>query len=229
MYEKAHIGRLFDSLAHAYDKFNHFTSLGIDLLWRKKAVKGMTPVQNMLDVAVGTADMAIIAMKKGKAQTVEGIDLSREMMKLGLGKAQRAGLADRIVFTYGSAQEMPYSDDSFEAVTCAYGVRNFSELDKGLGEMCRVMKRGGQLVILEFSYPSNPVIKALYNFYFSYVMPVIGRLMHDDPATFKYFLSSVKHFIWGEDMAAKLREAGFKDVRFRTMSFGITTLYTATK
>lgn len=229
MYEKAHIGKLFDGIAHTYDKFNHFTSMGIDILWRKKAVKGMRPVDTMLDVAIGTADMSIIALKKGKAKKVEGLDLSREMMKIGHQKACKAGFEDRITFTCGSAQQMPYEDNSFQAVTCAYGIRNFSELEKGLAEMCRVLAPGGQLVILEFSYPQNPVVKAVYNLYFSHIMPLIGRVMSKDPGAFKYFLGSVKNFIWGEEMAAKLRDAGFTGVRFRTMSFGITTLYTATK
>lgn len=227
--EKANIGKLFDGIAGTYDKFNHVTSMGIDIWWRKVAIGGMKPVTSMLDVAIGTADVAMMAIKKKKAQHVTGIDLSQEMMNIGAIKVERAGMKGQIDFMLGSALEMPYDDCQFEAVTCAYGIRNFSDLDKGLSEMYRVMKPGGQLVILEFSYPKNPIIRWGYNLYFSHIMPLLGKIISNDGAAYTYFLKSVKSFIWGEEMIEHLKAAGFKSANFRTMTFGITTLYTATK
>lgn len=227
--EKANIGKLFDRIAGTYDRFNHVTSLGIDIYWRRVAIRGLRPVNRMLDVAIGTADVAIMALRKGKVQRVTGLDLSTEMMAIGRAKAERAGLADKIDFVAGSAQEMPFEANSFEALTCAYGVRNFSDLDAGLREMYRVLEPSGQLAILEFSYPSNPVIRWAYDLYFSHLMPIIGRVISKDASAYTYFLHSVKSFIWGEDMLSHLRSAGFANARFRTMTFGITTLYTACK
>lgn len=227
--EKANIGKLFDRIARTYDRFNHVTSLGIDIYWRRVAIRGLRPVSRMLDVAIGTADMAIMAIRKGKAQHVTGIDLSTEMMAIGQQKAVRAGVGEKIEFVAGSAQEMPFADQSFEALTCAYGVRNFSDLDAGLCEMYRVLEPGGQLAILEFSYPSNPVIRWAYDLYFSHLMPIIGRVISKDASAYTYFLNSVKSFIWGEEMLSHLRKAGFANAQYRTMTFGITTLYTACK
>lgn len=229
MNEKANIGKLFDGIAKTYDKFNHVTSLGIDIWWRKKAIGQMKPVSDMLDVAIGTADVAMTAISKAKAQHVTGIDLSQEMMNIGAEKVKKAGMEGKIDFVHGSALEMPFADNQFEAVTCAYGIRNFSELDRGLSEMYRVMKPGGQLVILEFSYPTNPVIRWCYDLYFTYIMPLLGKLISHDGSAYTYFLKSVKQFIWGDEMIAHLREAGFSEAKFRTMTFGITTLYTAGK
>lgn len=228
-FEKSNIGKLFDSIAKTYDRFNHVTSMGIDIYWRRVAIGNMKPVKRLLDVAIGTGDFALTALKKGKAEHVTGIDLSQEMMAIGKEKAQRKGYGDQIDFVFGSALEMPFSDGQFEALTCAYGIRNFSDLDKGLNEMYRVLSDGGQLVILEFSYPSNPVIRWFYNLYFSHIMPLIGRLVSKEPEAFTYFMHSVKNFIWGEEMLSHLRQAGFKNAEFRTMTFGITTLYLARK
>lgn len=227
--EKKNIGKLFDSIASTYDRFNHVTSLGIDIYWRRKAIKKMQPVGHMLDVAIGTADLALCALRKKKAQRVTGIDLSQEMMTLGQKKVERAGYGQQVEFVLGSALEMPFEDNSFEALTCAYGIRNFSDLDQGLHEMHRVLAEDGQLVILEFSYPKNPVIRFFYNLYFSHIMPLIGRLLSKNPGAFTYFMNSVKNFIWGEEMLEHLRQAGFRDATYKTMTFGITTLYLARK
>lgn len=227
--EKANIGKLFDRIASTYDRFNHITSLGIDIYWRRVAIGGMQPVEYLLDVAIGTGDVALTALRKGKAKRVTGLDLSEEMMAIGKRKAARAGLEKQIQFTAGSALEMPFADNEFEALTCAYGVRNFSDLDKGLCEMQRVLKPGGQLVILEFSYPQNPLIRWVYDLYFSHIMPLLGRIISKDAGAYTYFLHSVKSFIWGEEMLEHLRQAGFTDAHYRTMTLGITTLYTATK
>jgi ubiquinone/menaquinone biosynthesis methyltransferases len=229
MEEKKDVGHLFDRIAGTYDKFNHLLSLNIDKRWRRKAIRGLSPARDLLDVAIGTGDLSIEAMRQHKAMNITGIDLSVEMMKIGREKARKAALADAITFEEGSALEMPYSDSSFDTVTCAYGVRNFSDLDKGLTEMHRVLRAGGQLMILEFSYPGNPVIRAIYDFFFTRIMPVVGKMISKDPSAYVYFCKSVKGFIWGDEMAARIKAAGFSEVSYETLTFGITTIYRATK
>ena len=229
MEEKKNIGTLFDNLAGTYDRFNHVLSFNIDKQWRRQAVHALVHADNVLDVAIGTGDLAIEMLRQGKACHVTGIDLSQGMMDIGKEKALKLGLADSIRFNHGSAFEMPYDSGSFDAVTCSYGVRNFSDLDRGLREMYRVLRPGGQLLIMEFSYPTNPVIRWGYNLFFSHIMPLVGRIMHKDKATFSYFRHSVKTFIWGQQMADRIAAAGFTHPTFRTQTFGISTIYTATK
>lgn len=223
------IGALFDSIAGAYDKFNHITSMGIDIYWRHKAVKQMTPADKLLDVAIGTGDFALTALRKGKVQRAIGIDLSTEMMAIGKQKAEKEHLADRLQFVHGSALEMPFADGEFEAITCGYGIRNFSDLDAGLREMHRVLKDNGQLLILEFSYPRNPIVRLGYNLYFTHIMPLIGRFVSNNAGAFKYFRESVKSFIWGDEMIEHLKAAGFSQATYQTLTFGISTLYIAHK
>lgn len=229
MDEKKEIGQLFDRIAGTYDRFNHILSLNIDKRWRRRAAASLTPCEEVLDVAIGTADLAIEMLRQKRCRKVVGLDLSAEMMRLGKEKADKRGLADKIDFQLGSALSMPYTNGRFDAVTCAYGVRNFSNLDQGLAEMFRVMKAGGQLVILEFSYPSNRLIRSLYDFFFSRIMPLVGRLISKDPTAYLYFRESVKSFIWGEEMLQHLRQAGFSQVAYKPLTFGITTLYTGCK
>lgn len=223
------IEQLFDTISGQYDRFNHLTSFGIDRLWRWRTVRALRPADTVLDVAVGTADLAIAMLRSGRAAHVEGIDLSHEMMLIGADKARRAGVADRLHMVQGSALDMPYDEGRFDALTCAYGLRNFGDTDRGLSEFYRVLKPGGQLLILEFSHPRNRVLSWLYDLYFHYVMTPIGGLLTHDRAAFEYFYRSVRHFIWGDEMCTHLRAAGFVDVSYRTMTFGISTLYIATK
>lgn len=228
MNEKNNIGALFDRIAYSYDKLNHLLSFNIDKRWRRIAVKQLVPCQNLLDVAIGTADLAIEMVKQGKAQLVTGIDLSTEMMKIGAKKVEKAHLQEQISFTEGSALALPYPDGHFDAVTCAYGVRNFSDLNQGLREMRRVLKPGGQLMILEFSYPKNKIIVWFYDLYFSHFLPKIGKWLSHDKTAYDYLNRSVKNFIWGEEMAERLRAAGFSGVHYRSLSMGITTVYEGT-
>lgn len=229
MQDKKNIGHLFDGIAGTYDMLNHLLSLNIDKSWRKKTVKMLTPCENLLDVAIGTADLSLEIMKQKKVAQIQGLDVSQEMMRIGEEKVRKAGFEGKVKFQLGSALEMPYEDSSYDAVTCAYGVRNFPDADKGLEEFYRVMKTGGQLAILEFSYPTNKVIRWGYDLFFSHVLPIIGRIISKDKGAYAYLNESVKNFMWGEEMCDHIKAVGFKDVKFRTLTFGITTIYTAIK
>ena len=227
MEEKQHIGALFDRIAGTYDSLNHGLSLNIDKYWRRKTVAKMQAVPHVLDVAIGTADLTIEMLQRGKAQQVTGIDLSEQMMQIGAAKCRKRGM--NVDFVLGNAQQMPFSDGTFDAVTCAFGCRNFNDLDAGLREMHRVLKRGGQVTILEFSYPSNPFVSALYDVYFTHILPFIGRIVSRDKTAYTYLNKSVKHFCWGEAFLQHLSDAGFDNGHFEPLTFGIATIYTATK
>lgn len=227
--DKKNIGKLFDSIAGTYDRFNHLLSLNVDKRWRRRAVKRLRKAGSLLDVATGTADLAMEIVRQDKAASVLGMDISTGMMEIGRTKVEKAGMQDRISFMEGSALEMPFVEGEFDAVVCAYGVRNFSDLDTGLSELHRVLADGGQLMILEFSYPSNAFVRALYDFFFSNVMPLVGKALSKNAGAYKYFRDSVKGFIWGEEMAGRITAAGFRNVRFKPMTFGITTVYFAEK
>ena len=229
MEEKQHIGQLFDRIAPTYDGLNHGLSLNIDRRWRRQTVARMAPVQHVLDVAIGTADLTIEMLRRGMAQQVTGLDLSKEMMAIGRLKVEGLKFKGKVDFVYGNAQKMPFEDASFDAVTCAFGCRNFQNLDEGLQEMYRVLKPGGQVTILEFSYPSRRYIRALYDFYFTHVLPAIGRIVSRDKTAYTYLNKSVKNFCWGEAFVQHLRDAGFKDEHFEPLTFGIATIYTAIK
>lgn len=232
MDEKQHIGSLFDRIAGTYDGLNHGLSLNIDKLWRRKTVAQMTGAWEVLDVAIGTADLTIEMLRRGKAVHVTGLDLSREMMRIGKEKCERLNVkCERlnVDFVYGNAQEMPFEDERFDAVTCAFGCRNFSDLEAGLREMYRVLKPGGEVVILEFSYPENRLIRWLYDLYFSHILPFVGRIVSRDKTAYTYLNKSVKGFIWGERFAQKMHDAGFREEHFTTMTFGIATVYKGTK
>ncbi|MBR6304232.1 MAG: bifunctional demethylmenaquinone methyltransferase/2-methoxy-6-polyprenyl-1,4-benzoquinol methylase UbiE [Paludibacteraceae bacterium] len=229
MEEKQHIGQLFDRIAPTYDALNHGLSLSIDKRWRRKVVNMLPKADRVLDVAVGTADLTIEMLKQAKAEQVVGIDLSKEMMAIGEQKVERMGYEKQVGFVFGNAQQMPFEDASFDGVTCAYGCRNFSDLEAGLREMYRVLKPGGQVTILEFSYPKNRLVRAVYDLYFSHLLPWIGRLVSKDKTAYTYLNKSVKSFVWGEAFAQRLRDVGFVEQTFVPLTFGITTVYTAKK
>lgn len=227
--EKQHIGQLFDRIAGTYDGLNHVLSLNIDKRWRRRAIRMLAPAEQVLDVAIGTADLTIEILRQGKAQHVTGIDLSHGMMAIGEQKVAKRGYAPQVQFDYGSAQQMPYADSSFDTVTCAYGVRNFANMDEGLSEMYRVLRTGGELMVLEFSYPTNPVIRWGYDLYFTHILPFIGNLFSRDKGAYSYLNRSVKNFPYGEAFCRHLRKAGFSQIKATPLTFGISTIYTAVK
>ena len=227
--EKQHIGQLFDRIAGTYDGLNHVLSLNIDKRWRRRAIRMLAPAEQVLDVAIGTADLTIEILRQGKAQHVTGIDLSHGMMAIGEQKVAKRGCAQQVQFDYGSAQQMPYADSSFDTVTCAYGVRNFANMDEGLSEMYRVLRTGGELMVLEFSYPTNPVIRWGYDLYFTHILPFIGNLFSRDKGAYSYLNRSVKNFPYGEAFCRHLRKAGFSQIKTTPLTFGISTIYTAVK
>ena len=230
MEEKQHIGQLFDRIAGTYDGLNHGLSLNIDRRWRRKTVAAMAPAPHVLDVAIGTADLTIAMLRAGKAEQVTGIDLSDQMMAIGKKKITNHKLqTTNVRFVHGNAQSMPFEDSTFDGVTCAFGCRNFNDLDAGLREMYRVLKPGGQVTILEFSYPTNPLVRACYDIYFTRVLPWIGRLVSRDKTAYTYLNRSVKSFCWGEAFAQHLHDAGFSNEHFTPLTFGIATIYTANK
>ena len=229
MEEKQHIGQLFDRIAGTYDGLNHGLSLNIDRSWRRKTVAQMMPAEHVLDVAIGTADLTIAMLKSGRVSRVTGIDLSDKMMEIGKRKVEKEKLKEDVRFVHGNAQHMPFPDACFDAVTCAFGCRNFQNLDEGLREMYRVLKPRGQVTILEFSYPSGRYVRALYDFYFTRVLPAIGRIVSRDKTAYTYLNKSVKSFCWGEAFVQHLHDAGFSEERFMPLTLGIATIYVALK
>ena len=223
------IGKLFDSISNRYDRFNHTASMGIDRCWRRRAVRSLPDCQLVLDVAAGTADLCIETIRKGKSQKVVGVDISKGMLDVGREKVLRKGLSDKIELRVADCAHLPFDDNTFDAVTCGYGVRNFAELDRSLTEIFRVLKSGGQLRILEFTYPTNKLVRFFYDFYFTRIVPRIGKKLTDNGEAYIYFMKSVKCFAKGRDFIAILEKNGFSDTSFKSQTFGISTLYKACK
>ena len=223
------IGSLFDSISYRYDRFNHTASMGIDRLWRRRAVRSLPDCQLVLDVAAGTADLCIETIRQGKSQKVVGVDISEGMLDVGREKVLRKGLSDKIELRVADCASLPFDDNTFDAVTCGYGVRNFAELDRSLTEIFRVLKPGGQLRILEFTYPTNKLVRFFYDFYFTRIVPRIGKKLTDNGEAFVYFMKSVKSFAKGREFLDILERNGFSDTSFKSQTFGISTLYKACK
>ncbi|HEY1033242.1 MAG TPA: bifunctional demethylmenaquinone methyltransferase/2-methoxy-6-polyprenyl-1,4-benzoquinol methylase UbiE [Flavipsychrobacter sp.] len=228
--KKAQVADMFNNIAGKYDFLNHFLSLGIDKGWRKKAIREIQKVQpkNILDVATGTGDLAIAAAAL-KPDKITGVDIAEQMLAVGRTKIAEKQLQGMITLQTGDSEAMPFSDNSFDAVTCAYGVRNFENLEKGLKEMSRVMRPGGKLAILEFSKPQRFPVKQLYAFYFRYILPTLGKMVSKHSTAYTYLPQSVMAFPEGKVFCDTLTRCGFKDAKARPLTLGITTLYTATK
>ncbi len=218
---------MFDAVAPRYDLLNRVLSLGIDQYWRTRAVRLLADEQpaRILDVATGTADLAIKAERRLHPREVVGIDLSAEMLAYGREKIERRGLSPRISLVKGDAAKPPFSDDAFDAALVAFGVRNFEDLEAGLRGIGRVLRPGGTLVVLEFSRPRAFPIKQLYAWYNRHVLPRIGGTLSPDQGAYEYLPSSVAAFPDGTDFLERMHESGFEDLRWTPLTFGIASLY----
>ena len=228
--KKEQVAEMFNNIAPKYDFLNHTLSLGIDIRWRKKAVrilKKIKPVR-VLDIACGTGDFAIEDLNSG-ANKVTGLDISEGMVKVGVQKVKSKGLSDKIDLQVGDSENIPFKDNTFDGITVGFGVRNFENLEKGLSEMFRVLTTGGQLIVLEFSKPKKFPIKQLYFFYFKYILPKIGRLISKDKTAYTYLPDSVNAFPDGKNFTNILEKVGFKSTKIVPCSFGIASIYIGTK
>lgn len=225
------VEQMFDNIAPNYDKLNHRLSWNIDRGWRKKAINRLAPYrpQTMLDIATGTGDFAILAAQMLNPRKLIGADISEGMMEIGRQKVERLGLQEVISFAKEDCLNLSYADNTFDAVTAAFGIRNFADLDKGLCEMCRVLKPGGHLSIVELTTPVSFPMKQLFRIYSHTVLPVYGRIVSRDSSAYSYLTKTIEAFPQGEHMMDILRQAGFRETQFQRLTFGVCTLYTATK
>ena len=228
--KKGQVEEMFDNIAPKYDFLNRLLSLRIDTLWRKRAVKLLKREnpKDLLDVATGTADFAI-ELRKLKPRHITGVDISEQMLAFGRTKVKKKGLNKLITLSRGDSENLPFPDNSFDAVTVAFGVRNFENIDKGLTDMCRVLRPGGRLVVLEFSKPKVFPVKQIFYFYFHFVLPVVGRLFSKDHRAYTYLPESVESFPEGQDFLDLLTQAGYKDSKCISLTFGISSIYTGVK
>jgi demethylmenaquinone methyltransferase/2-methoxy-6-polyprenyl-1,4-benzoquinol methylase len=225
---KENISLMFDSIAGKYDLLNHILSFGIDKIWRKKVRKYFQENKHnkILDIATGTGDLAI-ELAKLKPTEIYGIDISEQMLDIAKQKAERKNI--NIKFQYADALNLEFEDDYFDALSCAFGVRNFENLEAGLKEMYRVLDKGGNLAILEFSKPQKTIIRELYFFYFKKILPFIGKKISKSTYAYTYLPESVSEFPYGKDFIQILNKIGFVQTSFRKLSFGIANLYYAKK
>ncbi|MBI1224132.1 MAG: bifunctional demethylmenaquinone methyltransferase/2-methoxy-6-polyprenyl-1,4-benzoquinol methylase UbiE [Bacteroidetes bacterium] len=229
--KKSQVSTMFDNIAPWYDFLNHFLSLGIDISWRKKTIMALRDLKpkTILDVATGTGDLAIEAAKQLNPDKIIGIDISKEMLDVGRVKLQKRNLSPTIELFSGDSENINFESNSFDAVTVAFGVRNFENLERGISEMHRVLKPEGRAAILEFSMPTLFPFKQLYNFYFKNFLPVIGRITSKDPKAYSYLYDSVQAFPDGKRFVNLLKQLGFEKVESKQFTLGICTLYVATK
>lgn len=230
--EKAQqVETMFNNIAPTYDKLNHRLSWDIDRGWRKKAIKQLAPFrpQTILDIATGTGDFAILSAQMLRPTRLVGADISEGMMAVGRQKVEQLGLQGIISFEKEDCLNLSYASDSFDAVTAAFGIRNFADLDKGLAEMCRVMKKGGHLSIVELTTPVSFPMRQLFHIYSHTVLPIYGRIISKDSSAYTYLTKTIEAFPQGEQMVEILKKAGFKEASFRRLTFGICTMYFATK
>lgn len=229
--KKKQVGEMFDKIAFRYDFLNRFLSAGIDKIWRRKAIQTLMPYRpkQMLDVATGTGDFALMSFKMLHPQKITGIDISTGMLELGRKKIEKAGLSNVIELKEGDSEAISFNDNSFDAVTVAFGVRNFEDLEKGLSEIRRVLSPGGRLVILEFTRPSTPVIKQIYQLYMKYITPAVGKLFSKNNEAYQYLNDSVVRFPEKQSFIHILNKTGYRNAFYKTLTFGICSIYCAEK
>ncbi len=229
--KKKQVENMFDKIAFRYDFLNRFLSAGIDVGWRKKAVKQLvsSKPKNILDVATGTGDFALTAFEILKPAKITGIDISEGMLEIARKKIEKAGLQENIEVLKGDSEAILFADNTFDAVTVAFGVRNFENLEKGLGEIRRVLKPGGKLIILEFTKPSAPVIKQVYNFYMNTITPKIGKIIAKNNEAYQYLNDSVLQFPEKESFIHILNQTDYRNAFYKTLTLGICSIYCAEK
>jgi demethylmenaquinone methyltransferase / 2-methoxy-6-polyprenyl-1,4-benzoquinol methylase len=229
--KKEQVAEMFDNIAFRYDFLNRFLSAGIDIKWRKKAIRQLESVhpKTILDVATGTADVAIMSVKILNPENVIGIDISDGMLELGRKKVEQQALGNKIQLLNGDSETINFDDNSFDAVTVAFGVRNFENLEKGLSEIRRVLKPGGKLVILEFSKPKTVGVKQLYNVYMKVAAPAFGKLFCKNRNAYKYLDESIKKFPEGKNFTTILDNLGYHNTYRKTLSLGICSIYCGEK
>jgi len=229
--KKEQVANMFNNISKTYDFLNHFLSLGIDIIWRKQAINELIKdkPQIILDVATGTGDFAFEALEKLKPKKIIGVDIAQGMLNIADKKIIKRGKSDVFEVKLGDSEKLLFDDDFFDAVTVAYGVRNFENIEKGIADMLRVLKPNGKAVILEFSKPKTFPIKQLYNFYFHYVTPTVGKVFSKDASAYSYLPESVAAFPDGEKFTALMDKVGYKNTKCKPLAFGICSIYTGTK
>ena len=228
--KKEQVTEMFDTISGEYDGLNRVISFGIDVKWRKKVVKliAETQPESILDIATGTGDLAINLVETGASKIV-GLDISSGMLDIGKSKIQKRGLDEKIDMVLGDSEQMPFEENSFDAITVAFGVRNFEDLEKGLKDIYRVLKPGGTFVILETSVPTKMPFKQGYTLYSKAILPLIGRVFSKDKSAYQYLSESASVFPYGEELNNILRKIGFIDVKDFPQTFGVATIYKSSK
>ena len=229
--KKQQVSEMFNDIAYRYDFLNRFLSGGIDITWRKKAIRELRANQPklILDVATGTADVAIMASGILKPDKITGIDISDGMLDIGRKKIQKLGLQNTIELLNGDSETINFKNDSFDAVTVAFGVRNFENLEKGLSEIKRVLKPDGKLVVLEFSKPKAAVVKVMYNLYMKMITPNVGKLISKNRTAYQYLDESINKFPEGNFFTAILDDLGYRNTYYKSLSLGICSIYCGVK
>src|SRR5476651_1504542 len=229
--KKEQVADMFNNISKTYDFLNHFLSLGIDIIWRKKAINELKKDQPklILDVATGTGDFAFEALSILKPDKIIGVDISQGMLDVAQQKINKRNAGDRFEVKLGDSEKLPFDANIFDAVTVAYGVRNFENLEKGLADIQRVLKPGGKAVVLEFSKPKVFPVKQLYKFYFNYITPAVGKLFSKDSRAYSYLPESVAAFPDGERFTSLMDKVGFSNTKQRPLAFGICSIYTGIK
>ena len=229
--KKAQVADMFNNISKTYDFLNHFMSLGIDIIWRKKAINELKADKPklILDVATGTGDFAFEALSILKPEKITGVDISQGMLDIAQQKINKRGVQNQFSVKLGDSEKLPFEAKELDAVTVAYGVRNFEDLQKGLDDIFRVLKPGGKAVVLEFSKPKAFPVKQLYNFYFNYITPGIGKLFSKDARAYSYLPESVAAFPDGKAFTVIMQKAGFSNTKCRPLAFGICSIYTGVK
>ena len=229
--KKEQVSQMFDNIAPYYDGLNRFLSMGVDRSWRKKAIRMVADAKpnTLLDVATGTADVALALSDKLPDAQITGVDIAAKMLEIGQKKIDKAGKGKKIELVLGDSENLPFADNTYDAVTVAFGVRNFENLEKGLVEIKRVLRPGGCLLVLEFSKPTIFPFKQLFNAYFKYLLPLIGKLTSKDPKAYQYLYESVQAFPDGKQFVDILGKTGYKNQTCIPLSLGICSIYQAQK